>query len=158
MSALLDRLLTPQQRAQANAADMALARTINTAIRPATARAVALYRAVQAMPGQQAFDDAAEPFGDDGPSEIECRIEAEDELRRAPEGVADWLAKACAGAGMVTLPADTHGATIPQLVAVLFSGTDAQALQARQALRDLLAADFSDVIDSRTVELMGAAE
>jgi hypothetical protein len=128
------------------AAAAALAGTINRA----AARAVALYRSVQALPGQQAFDD-------EGPSEIECRIEAEDELRRAPEGVADWLAKACTGAGLVALPADTHGATIPQLMAVLFSGTDAQALQARQALRDLLADEFSEVIDIRTVELMGSA-
>jgi hypothetical protein len=169
MSELLDQLLTPHQRAQANAADAALSATINHA----TGLALAHYADVQRMPyrcgmtgktihvsmaqAQAAYDGMAEPDADDGPSEIECRIEAEDELARQPEGVADWLAKACTGAGLIALPADTHGASIPQLVAMLFSGTDAQALQARAALRDLLRAEFADVIDSRTVELMGSA-
>ena len=163
MSVLLDQLLTSQQRAQANAADMALFGTINHA----AASALGHYRNVQAMASAQAtYDDMQPPayFDDDmlPMDPHDARDLATAEVLATAEPAADAIAKLCAvpeGASPID-PAnltdvDVIDGTACQCLAVILGGTNASAvLTAARRLAELVAKAQADVINERAAQLV----
>lgn len=91
--------------------------------------------------------------------EIEAEGQATDELEATPRAVADWLNdEAMDAADPVAVfrveIEEVCEQTTPVLLALLFAGTDQQALRAREELRERFAKAHQDDINERAKELM----
>lgn len=113
---------------------------------------------------QSAWDNMLPPeYPDDpepGPLEI---MDATEEALRDVNDVGLWLADngrlACDElVDVAGLGDDLDGATVDQLFALLFLGTDAQALQARYLLRERFTADRKAAIHARALQLLAQRE
>jgi len=113
---------------------------------------------------QSAWDNMLPPeYPDDpepGPLEI---MEATEEAMRDVNDVGLWLADNGRLASdelvdVAGLGDDLDGATVDQLFALLFLGTDAQALQARYLLRERFTADRKAAIHARALQLLAQRE
>jgi hypothetical protein len=173
MSAMLDALLTPQQRAQADAAEAAMrvidsqrairatlnsaGQAINAALRPCFDREYGVY------PGL-CGDLRAEVEAEETLTAEQAHDEATDQILSFAESVADWMAKAC-DCEEGRLPLDVSALEPLQiieglpalLVAVLMNGDNSQVLRAVYRLREMAAKNFAAEIDERAAELLAAA-
>ena len=173
MSAMLESLLTPQQRAQADAAEAAMrvidgqrairaeratlnsaGQAIDAALRPCFDRDTGVY------PGL-CGDLRAEVEEEEALTADQAHDEATDQILSFAESVADWMAKAC-DCDKGRLPLDVRDLEPLQiiegspalLVAVLMNGDNSQVLRAVHKLRELAAKNFAAEIDERAAELL----
>lgn len=113
---------------------------------------------------QSIWDNMAPPeYPDDpepGPMEL---MDATEEAMRDVNDVGLWLAdsgrlKDGELVDVAGLGEDLESATVDQLFALLFLGTDAQALQARYLLRERFVADRKAAIHARALQMLAQRE
>jgi hypothetical protein len=173
MSQMLESLLTPQQRAQADAAEAAMrvidsqrairatlnsaGQAINAALRPCFDREYGVY------PGL-CGDLRAEVEAEETLTAEQASGEATDQILSFAESVADWMAKACdCDEGRMPLdvrdlePLQIIEGSPALLVAVLMNGDNSQVLRAVYRLREMAAKHFAAEIDERAAELLAGA-
>ena len=113
---------------------------------------------------QSAWDNMLPPEYPDDPEPGTLEImEATEEALRDVNDVGLWLADNGRLASdelvdVAGLGEDLESATVDQLFALLFLGTDAQALQARYLLRERFTADRKAAIHSRALQLLAQRE
>jgi hypothetical protein len=113
---------------------------------------------------QSAWDNARPPEYPDGPEPGPLEmIDATDEALRDINNVGLWLADngrlvADELVDVSGLGEDLDSATVDQLFALLFIGTDAQALSARHLLRERFTADRKAAIHARALQLLAQRE
>lgn len=178
MSQLLESRLTPQQRAQACAADAAemAAETAMSNLRAAQAARVTLQTAARAIdaanrPGFEAITGIAcapqllcDCCDDEEMTQEDAHSEATDQLLSYAESVADWIAQACdTDAGRMPLDVSVLSAvqviegTPATLLAVLMTGDNTQVLRAIYQLRTLAGKHFAADINERAADLLSEA-